>query len=160
MAYLWKYSVETVVVESRLAGANGGPASIASAEKFCWLFGGDWQVIICNELLFYRQTRNLDLYNQQFDQLKKAMAQKQSVVAKRKAIIFKKDTARPETSIVTRQKLRELSWYILSPNLAPSCYYLFLSMEIEFSNENYVLREAYENRLSVRLTVFKMATIS
>lgn len=40
MAYLRKYPVETVVIESRLAGANGGPASIASEEKFYWLFGG------------------------------------------------------------------------------------------------------------------------
>ncbi|EFN78228.1 Histone-lysine N-methyltransferase SETMAR, partial [Harpegnathos saltator] len=44
------------------------------------------------------------------------------------------DNARPHTSIVTRQKFRELGWEVLmhppySPDLAPSDYHLFLSLQ-------------------------------
>jgi len=91
-----------------------------------------WQGIIYYELLSYGQTLNSDLYCQQLDRLKEAIAQKWPALANRRGIVFHQDNARPHTSIVS-QKLRELDWEALmhplySPDLAPSDYHLFLSM--------------------------------
>jgi len=113
----------------------------------------DWQGIIYYELLPYGQTLNSDLYCQQLDRLKEAIAQKRPALANRRGIVFHQDNARPHTSIVTRQKLRELGWEVLmhppySPDLAPSDYHLFLSMANDFAGEKFASREACENRLS------------
>ena len=60
---------------------------------------------------------------------------------------------RPHTSLVTRQKLRELGWEVLlrppySPDLAPSDYHLFLSMANELGTRKLATRESCENWLS------------
>ena len=105
------------------------------------------------ELLPYGQTLKSDLYCQQWDRLKEAIAQKRPALANRRGIVFHQDNARPHTSIMTRQKLRELGWEVLmhppySPDLAPSDYHLFLSMANEFAGENFASREVCESRLS------------
>ena len=56
----------------------------------------------------------------------------------RKGVVFHRDDARPHASLVTRQKLLELDWDVLphppySPDLAPSVYFLFRSLQ-NFSN--------------------------
>ena len=68
-------------------------------------------------------------------------------------IVFHQDNARPHTSLVTRQKLRELGWEVLlhppySPDLAPSDYHLFLSMANELGSRKLATRESCENWLS------------
>ena len=55
-------------------------------------------------------------------------------MANRKSAVFQHDNAKPYTSLVTRQKLLELGWDVLShpshsPDLAPSDYRLFPSMQ-------------------------------
>lgn len=52
----------------------------------------------------------------------------------RKGVVFHHDNARPHTSLVTRRKLLELGWEVLphlpySPDLAPSDYHLFRSLQ-------------------------------
>ena len=52
----------------------------------------------------------------------------------RKDIILHCDNARPHAALETRQKIPELGWKILlhppySPDLAPSNYHLFLSLQ-------------------------------
>lgn len=54
---------------------------------------------------------------------------------------------------LSRQKLRELDWWVLmhrpySPNLEPSEYYLFLFMASDFAGKNLVFRETCENLLT------------
>lgn len=51
------------------------------------------------------------------------------------------------------QKLRELGWEILiyslySPDLVPSDYHLFLSLQNSFKSIKLALKEVYENHLS------------
>ncbi|QQP51383.1 Putative DD34D transposase [Caligus rogercresseyi] len=110
--------------------------------------------IIYYELLPYCQTLKSDLYCQQLDQLKETIAQKQPALVNRRGIVFYQDNARPHTSLVTRHKLWELGWEPLMhppyiPDLAPSDYYLFLSMANDFTGEKFASREACENRLSI-----------
>ncbi|GFW88940.1 histone-lysine N-methyltransferase SETMAR [Trichonephila clavipes] len=82
----------------------------------------------------YGQTLNSDLYCQQLDRLKLAIDQKRSELANRRSVVLHQTNARPHTSVVTRQKLWELGWEVLmhppySPNLAPSDYHLFLTLQ-------------------------------
>ena len=124
-----------------------------TARKVLLCVWWDWQGIIHHELLPYGQTLNSDLYCQQLDRLKEAIDQKRPALANRRGIVFHQDNARPHTSIVTRQKLRELGWEVLmhppySPDLAPSDYHLFLSMANDLAGEKLTSREACENRLS------------
>ncbi|KOC62794.1 Histone-lysine N-methyltransferase SETMAR, partial [Habropoda laboriosa] len=63
-----------------------------------------------------------------------AMDQKRPELANRRGVVFHQDNARPHTSIMTRQKLRELGWKVLmhppySPDLAPSNYHVFLALQ-------------------------------
>ncbi|GFV91139.1 mariner Mos1 transposase [Trichonephila clavipes] len=83
----------------------------------------DWKGIIYYELLPYGQTLNSDLYCQQLNRLKLAIAQKQPESANRRDVVFHQDNARPHTSVVTRQELWDLGWEVLmhppnSPDLA------------------------------------------
>lgn len=83
--------------------------------------------------------------------LKETIDQKRPALANRRGIVFHQDNTRPRTSIVTRQKLRELGWEVLthplySPDLASNDYYLFLSMANDLAGEKLTSREACENR--------------
>ena len=65
----------------------------------------------------------------------------------------KSGEARPHTSLVTRQKLRELGWEVLlhppySPDLAPGDYHIFLSMANELSSRKLATTQSCENWLS------------
>ncbi|KAG5311526.1 SETMR methyltransferase, partial [Acromyrmex insinuator] len=62
--------------------------------------------------------------------LQETIKQKRPELINRKGVVFHHDNARPHTSLMTRQKLRELSWEVLmhppySPDLALSDYHLF-----------------------------------
>ncbi|CAK9811656.1 Histone-lysine N-methyltransferase SETMAR [Anthophora quadrimaculata] len=112
----------------------------------------DWKGIIYYELLPYGQTLNSDIYCQQLDRLKLAIDQKRPELANRRGVVFHQDNARPHTSIVTRQKLRELGWEVLmhppySPDLAPSDYHLFRALQNFLSDKKLASREDCENRL-------------
>ena len=105
---------------------------LTARKVLLWVWWG-WKGIIHYELPPYGQTLNFTIYCEQLDHLKQAIDQKCPELANRKGVVFHQDNARPHTSLVTRQKLRELGWEILShppysPDIAPSDYLLFLSM--------------------------------
>ena len=67
--------------------------------------------------------------------------------------MFHQDNARPHTSLMTRQNLRELGWKALmhppySPDLAPRDYHLFLSMANGLGGTHLASLEVCENWLS------------
>lgn len=70
----------------------------------------DWQEIVYYELLPYS-----NLYCQQLDCLMEAIVLKRPVSrpANRRGIVFHQNNARPHTTIVGRQNLREIGWDIL-----------------------------------------------
>jgi len=72
--------------------------------------------------------------------------QKRPSLVNRGRIVFHQDNARPHTSLVTRQKLRELGWEV--PDHAPSHYHLFLSMANALGSLKLAPRESCENWFS------------
>ena len=94
----------------------------------------DYKGILYFELMPQNQTINSNVYVQQLAKLNDAIQEKRPVLSNRKGVVFHHDNAKPHTSLVTRQKLLELGWDVLShppysPDLAPSDYHLFRSMQ-------------------------------
>ena len=113
----------------------------------------DWKGIIHYELLQPARTIDSTLYCQQLMRLKQAIEKKRPELISRKGVVFHQDNARPHTSLMTRQKLGELGWEVLmhppySPDLAPSDYHLFRSMQNSLNGVKLASREACENYLS------------
>ncbi|CAH2092000.1 unnamed protein product [Euphydryas editha] len=74
-------------------------------------------------------------------------------LANRKGILFHHDNARPHTSLMTLNKLKELGWEVLmhppySPDLAPSDYYLFRSLQNSLNGKKLADRNSAENHLA------------
>ena len=75
-----------------------------------------------------------------------------SELATRKGVIFHQDNGRPHTSLVTREKLLELGWEVMphssnSPDLAPSDYHLFRSLQNHLNGKTFDSNEAVKNKL-------------
>ncbi|GFY17137.1 histone-lysine N-methyltransferase SETMAR [Trichonephila clavipes] len=73
-------------------------------------------------------------------------------MANSRGAVLHQDNARPQTSVVTHQKLWELDWEVLmhppqSPDLAPSDYFHFLALQNILSDKKLGSREDCENRL-------------
>lgn len=102
----------------------------------------DYKGIVYFELLPRNLTINSDVYTQQLTKLNNAIQEKRPELANRKGVVFHHDNARPHTSLVTRQKLLELGWDVLphppySPDLAPSDYFLFRSLQNSLNGKNF-----------------------
>ena len=98
------------------------------------------------ELLKPGETINEERYRIQFIRLKRAIAEKRpEYAARREAIIFHYDNARPHVAIPLNNYLENSGWEVLPhpphrPDLAPSDYHLFRSMQnaltaIRFTSE-------------------------
>ncbi|GFV28681.1 histone-lysine N-methyltransferase SETMAR [Trichonephila clavipes] len=90
------------------------------------------------------------VYCHQLDKLNDALQQKRSELVNRKGVVFHQDKARPHTSLVTCQKLLQLEWDTMphppySPDLAPSDYYLFRSLQNFF--KTFTSNEEVKNHL-------------
>lgn len=112
----------------------------------------DYKGIIYYELLPENQTINSDKYCSQLDELKRAIDRKRPELVNRKGIVFQHDNARPHTSLETRRKLIELGWDVLvhppySPDLAPSDFHLFRSLQNSLNGKNLTSLEACKNHL-------------
>ena len=64
-------------------------------------------------------------------------------LANRKGVVFQQDNARPHVSLATRTKLHELGWDVLphrpySPDIAPSDYHLFLSLQNSLQGKSFI----------------------
>ena len=95
-----------------------------------------WNVrgIIHFELLQENQTITGDFYAQQLERVYQALLEKQPELINRKGVILLHDNARPHIKKNVNEKLNEFKWEVLphppySPDLAPSDYHLFLSLQ-------------------------------
>ena len=101
----------------------------------------DWKGVLYYELLLENQTINSNKYCSQLDQLKVALDEKCPELVNRKCIIFHQDNARSHVSLMTRQKLLQLGWEVLihppySPDIAPSDFHLFRSLQNSLNGKN------------------------
>lgn len=113
----------------------------------------DWRGVVYHELLQSGQTIDSTLYCQQLTRLHHAIKEKRPELANRKGVVFHHDNARPHTSWATRQKLRRLGWEVLmhppySPDLAPSDYHLFRSLQNSLNGVNLTSMEACKNAVT------------
>jgi len=103
-----------------------------------WWVGG----IIHWETVPRGQTINNVVYRAQLDRVHaKLRANKFSTLCRR-GVIFLQDNARPHTHFLTRQKIDQLGWELLthppySPDLSPSDYHLFRSMQHGLAGERF-----------------------
>ena len=102
--------------------------------------------MLYHELLKPCETINEECYQTQLIRLKRAIAEKRPEYATRhEAIIFHNDNARPHVAIPVKNYLENSGWEVLphppySPDLTPSDYHLFRSMQnaltgIRFTSE-------------------------
>jgi len=83
---------------------------------------------------FQRTKRLIPMSTVQLQKLSDAIAQKHPELINRKDVVFYHDNARSHTSLITRQKLLQHGWDVLShpsysPDLAPSDFHLFRSLQ-------------------------------
>uniref|UniRef100_D3TLF6 Mariner transposase n=1 Tax=Glossina morsitans morsitans TaxID=37546 RepID=D3TLF6_GLOMM len=113
----------------------------------------DWQGILHHEILPPGSTIDPDLYCQQLERLYLAIQKKRPELVSSKVIAYQADNSRPpHTSLTTRQKLREFGWEVLmhppySPDLAPSDYHLFWSLQNSLIDAKLISKEACENHV-------------
>jgi len=112
----------------------------------------DWKGIVHHELLPVDQTINSQLYCGQLQRLRQAIERKRPELNNRKDGINHHDNARPHTSLMARQKLCEFGRVVLmhppySPDIAPSDYHLFRSLQNSLNGIKLVSQEVCENLL-------------
>lgn len=133
------------------------PQTVAKAglhpKKVMLCIWWDCKGVVYFELLKHNETINSVKYCQQLDNLKKAIAEKRPELANRKGVVFHHDNARPHTSVATCQRLHEFSWDVLphppySPDLAPSDYHLFRSLQNSLMGKNFASLECIKKHLN------------
>lgn len=101
----------------------------------------DQQGVIYYELLKPSQTITAELYKKQLQCLNEAIATKRPEWTRRHdRIILQQDNARPHVARIVSEYLEELKWEILphppySPDIAPSDFHLFRSMQHGLSGQ-------------------------
>lgn len=106
----------------------------------------DCQGIIHFEFLPPNATINAQIYCQQLERLNQALRKKRPALVNRKRVMFHQDNARPHTARITSQKIEELGWEKIphppySPDLAPSDYHLFRSLQNHLEETAFVTQE-------------------
>lgn len=105
------------------------------------------------ELLKSGQTITGQLYRQQLIRLKRALAEKRpEYTTRHESVIFHHDNARPHVAIPVKNYLENSGWEVLphppySPDLAPSDYHLFRSMQNALSGIRFTSEQGIKNWL-------------
>ena len=103
----------------------------------------DFKGIIYFEILPQNQTINSVVYCRQLSNLAEKLERLRPELANRKGVVFHQDNARTHVSLATRTKLHELGWDVLphpsySPDIAPSDYHLFLSLQNSLQGKSFI----------------------
>ena len=117
----------------------------------------EWKGVVFFELFPRNQTINLDVYCRQLNKLNAAVKERRPELVNRKGVIFHHDNTTPHTSLATRQKLLRLGWKVMlhplcNPDLTPSDYYLFRSLQ------NSLNGKTFNDDKAVKLHLFQFFT--
>ena len=113
----------------------------------------DQKAVLYYELLKPDETINAERFGKQLIRLKRAIAEKRPEYATRhEAIIFHHDNLRPHAAIPVKNYLENSGWEVLphppySPDLAPSDYHLFRSMQNTLTGIRFALEQGINNWL-------------
>ncbi|GFT91492.1 histone-lysine N-methyltransferase SETMAR [Trichonephila clavipes] len=126
------------------------PKPIFTKKKVMLSVWWDFKGIVFLELLPDNTTINSEVYCHQLDKLNDVLQQKRSELINGKGVVFHQDNARPHTSLATRQNLLQLEWDTMphppySPDLAPSDYYLFRSVQNFLDGKTFTSNEEVKN---------------
>jgi hypothetical protein len=125
------------------------------SQKSYALYLVGYEGILYHELMKSRQTVNAERYGQQLGRLSEAIEGKRPIQGHgRRKIILLHDNARPPVAISTQQTITDLGWEVspypaYSPDLAPSDYYLFRSMEHFLREKKFKNEEDLRNQLDL-----------
>ncbi len=98
-------------------------------------------------------TLNAERYSQQLERSSKALEEKRPIQGHgRRKVILLHDNAKPHVAISTQQTIMDLGWEVLphpaySPDLAPSDYHLFRSMEHFLREKKFKNEDDIRNQL-------------
>lgn len=111
-----------------------------------------WDIrgIVYSEFLPRGQTITSDLYCRQLDRVHAQLVRTRPQLVNRKGVLFHQDNARPHVSAQTMRKISELKWELIahppySPDLAPSDFHLFRSLQNFLQSKNYRTEEQVKN---------------
>jgi len=140
----WKHSSEPPQTTSK-AGLH--------PKKIMLSVWWDFKGVIYYELLLLGKTIDSTVYCSQLTKLDQAIRSKRPELANRKGVVFHHDNARPHTSLITRNKLISLGWDVLphpaySPDLAPSDYHLFRSLQNSMNRKSFNNEETVKKHLN------------
>lgn len=96
--------------------------------------------IVYYELLKPGETVTADRYKSQLSELARALNKKRPAIARKSyKVLFHDDNARPHRANTAQKKITELGWERLdqpaySPDVAPSDYHLFRSMQMDLAD--------------------------
>ncbi|XP_004208958.2 histone-lysine N-methyltransferase SETMAR-like [Hydra vulgaris] len=114
-----------------------------------------WSIrgIVHFEVLIPGQTVNADLYCQQLDRVNQALVENYPAIVNRKDVILQHDNARPHCARRTLEKINELGWEVLphppySPDIAPSDFHLFRSLQHFLSDKKFQTLYCLKNGIS------------
>jgi [histone H3]-lysine36 N-dimethyltransferase SETMAR len=93
-----------------------------------------------------------DIYCKQLDRMSAKLKIKRPRLVNKNQVILLHDNARPHTAQKTRQKIKELGYEILphpaySPDIAPSDYYLFRSLQHHLKGQRFASIEAIKKTI-------------
>ena len=113
----------------------------------------DYLGVVHWELLPKGQTVNSEVLCQQLDRLQEALVIKRPALVNRRGVVLQHDNARSHTSKMTQKKIRALGWEVLphppySPDIAPSHYHLFRSLQHFLSGKRFEEIDAISTALS------------
>jgi len=117
----------------------------------------DFKGVIYYELLPSCKTIDSTVYCSQLTKLNQAIRTKRPEFANHKGIVFHTDDARSHTSLVIRKKLLSLDWDVLphpaySPDLAPSNYHLFRSLQNSMNGKSFKDKKTLKRHLDCFFT--------
>jgi len=110
------------------------------ARKVMLCIWWDQKGVVYYELLKPNETVTADRYRTQLIKMEHALKNKRPRIAsKREKVVFHDDNAKPHRAEIVKKKVEDFGWDRLdqpaySPDLAPSDYHLFRSMQIDLAD--------------------------